>query len=118
MSYLKHKAGQPPKKRESKEQTQPAPVAMPDYSDAGQSVADAINHFASIFSTYVTQARNGDNGASLYTEPSGYPVKVALVSTADNESEGSLTLYVEGDAVESIADSLKRIADVMTATRS
>ena len=29
------------------------------------SIADAIDGFASIFSTYVTQARNGDNGSGL-----------------------------------------------------
>jgi hypothetical protein len=70
------------------------------------SVAEAIDGFASIFSTWVSQERNGDNGASLYSAPSGYPVKIAL--------DDSVTLFLEGDAVDSIADSLKRIADALT----
>ncbi len=76
-------------------------------------VADAINGLASVVSTYVTQARNGDNGHSLYTTPNGYPVKIAF-----EDDLQSLTLYLEGEAVESIADSLKRIADAMAGRKN
>jgi transposase-like protein len=99
-TYLKHKDGQPARKRESKKQTQTKADLSTEYRDS-RCVAEAIDVFASIFSTWVTQERNGDNASPAYSSPTGYPVKVALSS-------------LDGEEVESIADSLKRIADAMT----
>jgi hypothetical protein len=80
------------------------------------SIADAIDGFASIFSTYVTQARNGDNGSGLYTTPTGYPVKAVLTSLdGEDEAVHCIELELAGSVAHSIADSLKRIADAMTA---
>jgi hypothetical protein len=78
-------------KRKTKPQTQPTPVdpaaeyAASDYRHSS-CIAEAIDGFASIFSTFVTQARDGDNGSSLYSSPGSYPVKVVL-SSLDGEDE-------------------------------
>lgn len=94
-----------------------AEYAASDYRHSS-CVAEAIDGFASIFSTFVTQARNGDNGSGLYSSPGSYPVKVVL-SSMDGEDEAlhSVELELAGPVAHSIADSLKRIADAMTANK-
>lgn len=115
MAFLKQSDMKPVKKAK-------APVAVaeiPTHRDSPD-VAHAINRLASIVSTYVTQARDGDNGSGLYSKPNGYPVRVALTGT-DSDDEANLNLYLHGDNAENIAagiagiaDALKRIADAMT----
>ena len=107
-----------PKKRESK------PPATPD----AQSVAESIKHFASIFSTYVTDARSGGHNdygeiamqlegihKSLWSYNMNATNGDNSLSLSTDEHSDPLRLALEGDAVDSIADSLKRIADAMTA---
>ena len=78
-------------------------------------VAEAIDGLASIVSTYVTQARNGDNGHSLYTDPTGSPVKVEVegngpmkLTFADDDVEDAMSRFLS--AFERIADSLAKLA--------
>jgi hypothetical protein len=113
-TYLKHKDGQPAKKRESRQKTQPKTDLATDYRDA-HCVAKAIDGFASIFSTWVSRELAGDNAQPLYSQSTGYPVKVTL-SSLDGEDEAfhSVELELTGSVAHSIADSLKRIADSMT----
>jgi hypothetical protein len=106
------------KKREPKKITAALPLdraAAYAESDEGHSrcMEEALDRLKSVISTYVTQARNGDNGSGLYTDPSGYPVKIAL----DND-DMSLDINLYGDALDSIAESLKRIADAMAGTHT
>jgi hypothetical protein len=122
MTYLKHSGsnGKQPKKSKTAKK-QPATAARIDYaadyieSDDRHSrcVEEALDGLTSVISTYVTQARNGDNGAGLYSDPSGYPVKVAL--TFEDEDGMGIGVYLHSEALDSIADSFKRIADAMTA---
>jgi hypothetical protein len=77
-------------------------------------VADAIEGFGRIFSTWVSRQLAGENGQPLYSSQPGYPVKVALTSLAgDEEAFHSVELELSGPVAHSIADSLKRIADPM-----
>ena len=111
-----------PKHEPAKRKAKPQPQPTPDYRDSS-SVAEAIDGFASIFSTYVTQARNGDNGSGLYSSPGAYPVKVEVrLITEDGIDllDGIVgTLEEQGDkqaaALERIAAAFERIADAMTA---
>jgi hypothetical protein len=88
-----------------------------------RSVADAIDGLAGIVSTYVTQARDGENGSGLYSSPNGYPVKVeARLITEDGLDvlDGIVgALEEQGDqqaaALERIAVAFERIADAMAA---
>lgn len=116
MGYLKQgevnangKRSKKPKTAKSEDCRTQAALADPN------PVADAIDGLASIVSTYVTQARNGDNGHSLYTTPNGYPVKVDVESTtpvkltlADNDEHDTMDRLVA--AIERIADSLAKLA--------
>ncbi len=85
------------------------------------SVAEAIDGLRSVISTYVTQARNGDNGSGLYSSLEGYPVKVRLVSSDDCDLFDGIvgTLEEQGDkqaaALERMATAFERIADALTA---
>lgn len=99
-------------KRKPKTPTQPQP--LPDYRDSS-SVAESIDRFASIFSTYVTQARNGDNGASMFTHPDGYPVKVALEQGEQGSNPIQLTLSENDydDTMNRFVTALERIADAV-----
>jgi len=112
-----------PKHEPAKRKAKPQPQPTPDYRDS-QSVAEAIDGFASIFSTYVTQARNGDNGSGLYSSLDGYPVKMRLVSEDDADLFDGIvgTLEEQGDkqaaVLERIAAAFERIADAMTAERA
>jgi hypothetical protein len=107
---------QPPQHPKKPRKTEKDPDPGADYriSDFRHSccVEEALDGLTSVISTYVTQARNGDNGSGLYSDPSSYPVKV--------EFEGgvqSLNVFLYGDALDIIADSLKRIADAMAMSR-
>ena|ERR1700683_2492123 len=113
MSFPKHEDGQKPKKGK-KQPAKALTLPEPTFVDV-TSVADAIESFGRIFSTWVSRELAGDNGQPLYSSPSGYPVKVALASM-DGEEEALLSLEIEfaGPVAHSIADSLKRIADAMT----
>jgi hypothetical protein len=117
MSFPKHEAS---KKSKGSKKRQLTLADMQAESSAPfvdmSCVAEAIEGFGRIFSTWVTQEREGDNGSSLYTTPKGYPVKVALMSP-DGEDEAFHSLEIEfgGPIAHSIADSLKRIADAMQA---
>jgi hypothetical protein len=80
------------------------------------SVAEAIEGVGHIFSTWVSRQLAGDNAQPLYSQPTGYPVKVALTSLdGEDEATHTVMLELEGEIMHSIADSLKRIADAMTA---
>jgi hypothetical protein len=73
-------------------------------------VETSLARLAGILSTYVTQARNGDNGHSLFTDPQGYPVRVVL-ETDTGDIDVSISFGDELQAaMNSIADSLKQIA--------
>jgi hypothetical protein len=77
-------------------------------------VADAIEGFGRIFSTWVSRELAGANGQPVYTSEGGYPVKVALTSLAgDEEALHSVEIEFGGPVAHSIADSLKRIADAI-----
>jgi hypothetical protein len=78
-------------------------------------IEEALDGLRSVISTWVTQEREGDNGSSLYSAPSAYPVKVRLV-TSDNEDmfDGIVGALEDNVAVmERIATAFERIADVM-----
>jgi len=104
-------------KRTKKREAEPAPTDYrAEYIEANDShsrcVEEALDGLASVVSTYVTQARNGDNGSGLYSDPRGYPVKVQLSSGSD---EDDCTIWVECEALERIATAFERIADALTA---
>jgi hypothetical protein len=109
------------KKREPKKQP-PPPPQPPPVPDSG--VAEAIDHFASIFSTWVTQERAGDNGSSLYSAPTGYPVRVRLLTDDDCDVFDGIvgTLDEQGGkqaaALERIATAFERIAEALTGQKT
>jgi hypothetical protein len=84
------------------------------------SVAEAIEGFGHIFSTWVSRELAGDNGQPLYSSPSGYPVKVRLLTDDDCDVFDGIvgTLEEQGEkqaaALERIANAFERIADAMT----
>jgi hypothetical protein len=81
-------------------------------------IAEAIDGFGHIFSTWVSRELAGDNAQPLYSQSTGYPVKVALTSLdGDEDAYHSVEIELTGTAIHSIADSLKRIADAMTVTK-
>lgn len=108
-----------------------AEIPPPPHRDSPD-VALAIRHLASIVSTYVGSARDGDIGSGLYSTPKAYPVRVAFVGAdGGGEQELTVSLHLSGDGLDyasgiddslmsidesfkSIADSFKRIADTMT----
>ena len=111
MAFLKQddvNGSQKPKKKSKAAKTNETAVVTPDVGSNG--VAEAIRHFAAIFSTYVNNELSGDNGQPLFTTPGGHPVKIA----GDDDSD-PITIVLEGDALDSIAASLKRIADALAA---
>jgi len=117
MTYLKHSSNGA-KKRATKKTAKAEPFDYAaDYIEAddrhSRCVEEALDGLTSVVSTYVTQARDGDNGSGLYSNPSGYPVKVAL--TFEDEDGMGVGIYLHSEALDSIADSFKRIADAMTA---
>jgi hypothetical protein len=107
---------QPPQHPNKPRKTEKDPDPGADYrtSDFRHSrcVEEALDGLTNTISTYVTQARNGDNGASLYTDPSGYPVKIAF-----EDDDLMFGIYLHSDALDIIADSLKRIADAIAMSR-
>jgi hypothetical protein len=112
-TFLKQPKQRATKKRESEKQTPPQPE--PDTS-----VAEAIRHFASIFSTWVTQERDGDNGSGLYSSPRAYPVRLQLINEDDIDLVDGIVGALDeqggrqGAALERIATAFERIADAMT----
>ena|SRR5438876_12070022 len=119
MPYLKHNSGNTSKQAPAKKTKEtPAPIdRKADYAESdyrhSRCVEEALDGLTGVISSAVTQARDGDFAQPLYSDPSGYPVKL----TFDGEQELSVTLFLEGNAVDSIADSLKRIADALSAHR-
>ena len=102
-------------------------VADSQYGRHSSCLEEAIDRFASIFSTYVTDSRNGEQMTETASELEGlaHSVKSYVVNAVDGENTLNLftgphdfpmRLVLEGDAVDSIAESLKRIADAMTKT--
>jgi hypothetical protein len=115
MAYLKQSEVKQLAKKAKAVTAPPVPPGPPKARGESADVPSAIDRLASIFSTYVTNERDGENGSSLYSRPLGYPVRIAIVGAdGEDEQELSVALYLHGDAVDSIADSLKRIADAMT----
>ena len=120
MAYLKQsEVAKTKKKREPK--VAPAPIdRAAEYAESNdrhsRCVEEALDGLTSVISTYVTQARDGDNGSSLFTDPSGHPARVEL-SFEYNDDGPTFGIHIPGealDALNSIADSFKRIADAMT----
>jgi len=73
------------------------PAITLDVYTAG--IEDELAKIAHSLKSYNVNACEGNFSLNLFTGANGYPVRLEL----------------EGDAVDSIADSLKRIADAMTA---
>jgi hypothetical protein len=90
--FPKHKES---RKSGKKRTQQPQPALMVDIDVAGIEVA--LAGIARSFSGYNHNARDGNNSLNLFTAEHSHPLRLVL----------------EGDAVNSIADSLKRIADVV-----
>jgi len=134
MGYLKHDAnGSNGKRSRKKNQPKPVPVLDPDEARYGHEglakeaafqandyrmgvnssrcVEEALDGLTSVISRYVTQARDGENGSSLYTEPRGYPVKVQLTAGTDEED---CTVWIECEALDRMATAFERIADAIT----
>ncbi len=100
MSYLKHNNGnKKPKPKETKH-SPPAPVDPDAVGYLGMcELAEPLRKIADAVRAYAHNATIGENSVALFTGGEGYnPVRLVL----------------EGDAVESIAESLKRIADALT----
>jgi hypothetical protein len=99
MTYLKHKdgKGKRPKPTKSAEPTNTAPVVSVDADMSGIEVE--LANIAHSLKSYNANACDGEMslGVGLTTWDNHKPVRLAL----------------EGDAVDSIADSLKRIADAL-----
>jgi hypothetical protein len=110
-----------PKHEPSKKAKGTKKARLTDVADHGAfvdmtPVAEAIDGIGHIFSTWVSRELEGDNAQPLFSQPTGYPVKVALTSLdGENEAYHSVEIELVGEAIHSIADSLKRIADAMTA---
>jgi hypothetical protein len=101
MTYLKHQSGGKAKRSKpakSTEQTTPMPVVNVDVDMSGIEVE--LAKVAHSLKSYNVNACDGEMtfGVGLTTFNNHNPVRLEL----------------EGDAVESIADSLKRIADALT----
>lgn len=65
-------------------------------------IAEQLGHIHNSLRSYTVNATDGENFLNLFTGQHDFPMRLVL----------------EGDAVDTIADSLKRIADTMTATRA
>jgi hypothetical protein len=110
----------------TKKPPQPAVTAAPtvtvQFDGDISGIEVALDRLASVVSTYVTQARDGDNGSGLYSEPSGYPVKVRLLTEDGIDLFDGIvgTLEEQGDkqaaALGRIATAFERIAAAMEAT--
>jgi hypothetical protein len=111
--YVKIPKHEPSKKTKGKRLTlADVPHADPAFVDV-TSVADALDGLTNVISTYVTNEREGANGASLYTSPDGNPVKVALndpvtITLAANDYDDTMDRFVT--ALERIADSVAKLA--------
>ena len=115
MPYLKQKDGQR-KKPESKKPAQPQTSPAIEYAESdyrhSRCVEEALDGLTSVLSTWVMQERNGDNAQPMYSESSGYPVKVQLSAGTDQED---CTVWIECEALDRLATAFERIADAMTA---
>jgi hypothetical protein len=111
--YLKHKSGKRKEKITAKKTQQPEPppgppivmVTGPDsFLDAAGSIQHEINYVAGL-SEIATQLE---------------AIHGSLRSYNVNACDGEMTFHhvLEGEALESIADSLKRIADALSAQRA
>ena len=107
MTYLKHKDGKGKRSVPAAKKREQEPVRGGiQYLDVNglDDLAEAMNKLASAAQGYAHNATIGENSLELFSgsESSGYrPVRLVL----------------EGEAVEGIADSLKRIADALAANR-
>lgn len=93
----------------TKKSPQPAAVVQPTATgvdepiqyagyDGLSEVAAQLKGIMDVLGAYHYNSTVGENSLNLFTRTNGHPVRLSL----------------EGDAVDSIADSLKRIADAMT----
>lgn len=86
-------------------------------------VEEALDGLTSVICTYVTQARDGDNGSGLYSSPTAYPVKVRLITDDGIDVLDGIVCALEeqGDkqsaALDRIATAFERIADAMSASK-
>jgi hypothetical protein len=103
MSNIPKNERKQPKKPNAKEPTPAAPgIALDvDMSGLSETAAQLEAIHRSLWS-YNMNATTGENSLNLFTGENSYPLRLVL----------------EGDAVDSIADSLKRIADAMAARRA
>ena len=142
MAFIKQEDdGKPRKKRKQNKPAEPAPFVDPDYARYGPEaqakeaaaqaddyrlgvrnstcVEEALDGLRSVISTYVGQARDGDNAGPLYSNPRGNPVRVRLVTSDDEDMFDGIvgTLDEQGSkqaaALERIATAFERIADAM-----
>jgi hypothetical protein len=113
MSYLKHDEGKPSqKKRESKKpaaQSSSEGMSLLDHHELPRlvdsmaygglsEIAEQLDKIFRQLGAYCHEAAIGEHSLNLFTGTNSYPVKLSL----------------EGEEIESIADSLKRIADAMS----
>jgi hypothetical protein len=89
---------------------------MPDPNVGLGGIESAVRHFASIVSTYVSNARNGDHCLELYTGEGGWPVKVQLESEAIHSVAAEIC--TGNDQLERIATAFERIATALEAGRA
>jgi hypothetical protein len=114
--YVKIPKHEPSKKSKGAKKTRLTLADMPHVDSAFvdvTSVADALDGLTSVISTFVTNERDGANGASLYSSPDGYPVKVQLndpvtLTLAANDYDDTMERFVT--ALERIADSAAKLA--------
>lgn len=102
MGYLKHNGNgnKTTKKKQAKPQPSepPQPIADADTAYSGLSaIAEQLENLFKQVGAYVHDATLGEHSLHLFT-PNNSP---------------AVRLELEGDAIETIADSLKRIADTM-----
>lgn len=114
MPVPKHEA---PKKRDKKT-AQPQTNPSIEYGESdyrhSRCVEEALDGLTSVISTWVTQERNGDNAQPMYSESTGYPVKVQLSAGTDQDD---CTIWIECEALDRLANAFERIADAMTARK-
>ena len=106
MSYLKHKEKKPKRSLPVPKQAEAEPMTGIQYLDVKglDDLSEAMSTLANAVRCYAYNATIGDNSLCLFTgsEQGGY---------------SPMRLVLEGEPMESIADSLKRIADAMAASK-
>jgi hypothetical protein len=120
-TYLKHKEGQPARKRQPKQSTQPQPsttvvLSGPDGSQPSPSIQHNIKHLAGLagieesldwIAQGISTLTSGERAVSLSIGrgEDAYPVKVTLAGNDYDDSLDRLTT-----ALERIADSVAKFA--------